>query len=338
MISIEPAGDLVVGRGVGEQVAGKEPGREPIERHVVVQGLDQPVTPDPLPCVAILLESVTVGVPRGVQPGERHPLSVTRACHQTIHEVFISIRISISDKCVDFLASWRKSRQVDREPLDKGGSAGFGRRRHPFLFELREHKAVDRVTRPLAIVQGGFNRPDGRDESPMGGVVGPSFDPAFQLLLLFGRQPPVRFRGRHQLFGIFRVDPRDEFALDRVFRDDRTGVDCRVTNVEPQIGLTFIPVLSVTIEAVFRQDRPDVAIEVKARSACKGDILGQGPGRTDPHGQKSERMTRRQLTFPMHRGSHSLRVQNPLMIALNPRFCHRNQAIASSGILPFPCR
>ena len=86
VIAVEPAGDLVLGRGPGQEVAGQEPDGELIERHVVVQGLDQPVAPDPLPGVAVLLEAVAVGVAGGIEPGQGHPLAVMRAREQAVDE------------------------------------------------------------------------------------------------------------------------------------------------------------------------------------------------------------------------------------------------------------
>ena len=103
----------------------------------------------------------------------------------------------------------------------------------------------------------------GRDEGPVRGVCGPLGDPAFQDRLLLGRQPPIRLRRRHQLAGILRVDPLDQLARLGIVRDDRAGLDRRVSDVESQLGLSLVGVLPVAIEAVLREDRPDVAIEVQ---------------------------------------------------------------------------
>ena len=50
-----------------------------------------------------------------------------------------------------------------------------------------------------------------------------------------------------------------------VIRDNRTGLDRVVSHVESQLGLSFIGILPMAIEAILRQDRPNVAIEVKGR-------------------------------------------------------------------------
>ncbi len=73
--------------------------------------------------------------------------------------------------------------------------------------------------------------------------------------------------------GIVGVDPLDQLAGVGVIGDDRTGLDRGVSHVEPQLGLSFIGILPMAIEAVLRQDRPDVAIEVEGwrrRRGCAG--------------------------------------------------------------------
>ena len=127
MIAVESAGDLVLGRGPGQEIAGQETDGELIERHVVVQGLDQPVAPDPLPGVAVLLEPVAVGVTGGIEPWQGHPLAVMRAREQAVDEPFVRLRVGVGDEGIDLLGRRRQPRQVDREPLDEGGPVGLGR-------------------------------------------------------------------------------------------------------------------------------------------------------------------------------------------------------------------
>ena len=44
--------------------------------------------------------------------------------------------------------------------------------------------------------------------------------------------------------------------------DDRPGGQRRVAVIEPQICLPLVAILPVAVEAVFREDRSDVAVEV----------------------------------------------------------------------------
>ena len=103
MIAVESAGDLVLDRGIGQEVAGQQADGELIEGHVVVQGLDQPVAPDPLPGVAVLLEAVAVGITGGVEPGQGHPLAVMRAGEQAVHELLVGLRVGVGHEGVDLL-------------------------------------------------------------------------------------------------------------------------------------------------------------------------------------------------------------------------------------------
>ncbi len=59
------------------------------------------------------------------------------------------------------------------------------------------------------------------------------------------------------------MDPLDQLARAGCVRHDRTGLDGVVAQVESQFGLPFVGVLAVAIEAVLREDRTDVAVEVK---------------------------------------------------------------------------
>ena len=69
-------------------------------------------------------------------------------------------------------------------------------------------------------------------------------------------------------------------ALLRLARDDRddavVGLDRLIADVEPQACLAVLRVLAVTVEAVLREDRADVAVEA--------DILG---GEAAGHGEES---------------------------------------------------
>ncbi len=49
-----------------------------VKGHVVIEGLDHPVAPDPLKGVAVLLETVAVGVAGRIQPGKGQPFSKMR--------------------------------------------------------------------------------------------------------------------------------------------------------------------------------------------------------------------------------------------------------------------
>ena len=89
--------------GVGQQVAGKLPGDELIERHVGVEGPHDPVTPRPRLALAIDLKAVAVGVAGRVQPIDGHALAVMLGGEQAVDQSLVGIgrivgrqRLSIS--------------------------------------------------------------------------------------------------------------------------------------------------------------------------------------------------------------------------------------------------
>ena len=78
VVAVEAGGDELIERRLRQQVAGELLDREFVERHVVVQCVDDPVPPMPLVAGAVGLESVGVGVACGVEPALRHVLPVAR--------------------------------------------------------------------------------------------------------------------------------------------------------------------------------------------------------------------------------------------------------------------
>jgi len=76
VIAMEPAGDALLRRGVGEQVAGQLFDGELIERLVAIEGIDHPGTPARHVATAVDVVTVRVGEPRGVEPFERQPLAM----------------------------------------------------------------------------------------------------------------------------------------------------------------------------------------------------------------------------------------------------------------------
>ena len=156
-------------------------------------------------------------------------------------------------------------------------------------------------------LHGGFGRSFGSDEGPVRGVIRPFPDPAFQPLLLLGGQPPVRLRRRHQFSGSSELIRETSSLARGVFRHDRAGFDRRVADVEPQLGLTFVRVLPVAVEAVFREDRPNVAIEVEGGRLGQSPVLERGQDRTalqDERDKKSKRIPCGPLSFRLHLGPH----------------------------------
>ena len=88
---------------------------------------------------------------------------------------------------------------------------------------------------------------------------------------MLGRERLVRSWWRHHLVRIFRDDPLPDFAGGRIARLDGHGsIVCGQRSfrlVEPQFSLALLGVGAVAGEAVFRQDRADIAIEAELRGS-----------------------------------------------------------------------
>ena len=76
VIAVKRGGDELILGGIGEEVAGELFGGKLIKGHVRIEGFDHPVAPDVLMRVTVLLETIAVGKPRGIQPGQGHAFAV----------------------------------------------------------------------------------------------------------------------------------------------------------------------------------------------------------------------------------------------------------------------
>ena len=91
MIPVEAGRDFLVERGVGQQVAGDLLDGEAIEGHVLIKGVDHPVTPSPHGSLAVCLIAVGVGIAGRVQPANRHALPIARRLEQPVHQLLVSV-------------------------------------------------------------------------------------------------------------------------------------------------------------------------------------------------------------------------------------------------------
>ena len=102
------------------------------------------------------------------------------------------------------------------------------------------------------------------------------FDPPLEQRLLVVIEFLVRLRRWHDLVGGGRVDQFPSQACSRVSRHNRGHAILLSVSafrrIETQLGLSLLLVESVTSEAVLREDRADVAIELQwfGDRACEG--------------------------------------------------------------------
>ncbi len=106
-----------------------------------------------------------------------------------------------------------------------------------------------------------------RDERPVLFVFGPLLYPALEECFLLGLECPMRIGRRHHFRFVVARDAAPEIALLGVAGNDRRDVvvfdEGRFGRVESQVGLAGLFIEAVALEAVFAEDRADVAVEIE---------------------------------------------------------------------------
>ena len=271
---VERCGEHLLIGGVGEQVARHLPERELVPGQVAVEGMDHPVAPGPHRRPrSVELEAVAVGVAGQIHPVGGHSLPVAGACEQAIDELFVGIGRGIGHEGLDLGRRGRQPSKVEGHPPDERGSVGLGLGAETPRGEFLHDHRVDRVP----CIAGGEGWPDGRHERPVRLVRRPLRDPPLQGCdLLVGQPADLRLGRRHDGVWVVRHDAGQQFADGRVLRNDRspTAVELGrglIEIVEPKASLPGGAVGTVARKAVFREDRPDVAVE---RDSLRSRVTG----------------------------------------------------------------
>ena len=263
----ESGGDLLVERGVWQQVTGELFDRKPIERHVGVERLHDPVAVGPHLPLVVEVETVGVGIAGDVEPVAGHLLAVMGALQQTIDRFLIRIRRGIGDEGIDLRQGRRKPRERERQSPDERWPVGLGVDRQALRHKPRFEKSVDRIVglvRHVGPDPFGNLRPRERLERPVLLVGSSGGDPAREQIFLLGRERLLRMRRRHHHVGIGGGDPGDDFARGQIAGDNRASTTFKLLRrmlclVESQPGLLAAgPVAGV---AVLGEERPDVAVK-----------------------------------------------------------------------------
>ncbi len=182
----------------------------------------------------------------------------------------ISAGAGIGQKSVDLGNGRRQADHIEGHPAEQGDLVGFCRGRQFLLREPRADEAVDLITRPTGVVDHRDRRKFGRNVGPMVRPFGPLRDPAANQFHLLRRRFFPRFERGHSFVRIVRRHPAKGLALLGLFGDEREmaaeiGKGARF-RIQPQIGFPLLGIGAMTIEAISRQDRPHVSIEVNVSS------------------------------------------------------------------------
>ena len=135
-VAMKPAGDLLLERGAGQQVAGDLLDGEAVERQVAVEGVDDPFAI--LPDVAMVVDVIAVGV--GIA-GQVEPLAAPSARHSGAKPAAgrpafrKPLGLVVGHKGVDLGDRRRQAGQVEAHPANERGLVGLGRGLEPLPIE-----------------------------------------------------------------------------------------------------------------------------------------------------------------------------------------------------------
>ena len=167
-VAVEARGDARLHRAALEQVAGNLFEGKPIERHVMVQRVNDPMAEAPgVRTGQVFFIAVAVGVAGLIEPMLGPLLAVMPRVQQAIHQLFVGVRAIIEQKALDLLGRGRKTRQVEAEPADQRGLAGGRRRLDAFGIEFCEHETIDGIADPPRVAYPRKARAGHRLKAPM---------------------------------------------------------------------------------------------------------------------------------------------------------------------------
>ena len=127
-IALESGRNSLFGCGLRKKVPGDLLEAELVERHVLIEGIDDPLTITPgMRSYAIALVAVTVGVACQIQPVKGPSLPVMRRGEEPVNHTFVSIRTLIAQVTADLVRRRGQADQVQADPSDEGILVGFGR-------------------------------------------------------------------------------------------------------------------------------------------------------------------------------------------------------------------
>ena len=288
VVAHEARGELLVARGVGEQITGELPEGELVVRQVVVERLHGPITPRPHGALLVALVAVRVRVTRGVEPLPNHALTVARAGEQAVHDGLVSLGRLVREEGIHLGGRGRQAGEVERHATEERLARGLGRGAKAVFLQTREDEGVEGIANcELRIA----NRRDGwahrRGERPVRRVVRAGVNPPAHRLNLRGRERLLALGRRHHLVRVLRGEPLEEFALRGLAGDDHgtLGAEQTFLRVEPELRLAGLLIRAVALKAVLGEDGQHLAVEVRRRL---GRGRGEGRGRDGERGEREQ--------------------------------------------------
>ena len=233
---------------------------------VVVEGVDDPVSPRPGRAVNIGLITVTVRIPRHIEPMTRHLFAEGGGRQQKIDPVRPGVGRSVGEVAVESIQIRCQTCENEGRTSSQSFSLRRGRRLESLRFELRQDETVDGSRWPLRVLHLGDRRCDRGEEGPVLLVVSPFGDPSFDQRDLLAVDFQFRGGGRHAVLRVIEVHPLEDQASGWITGHDggTVGPWCQriFPSIESQSGLSCRGIGTVAGEAAVGEDRPDRVVEI----------------------------------------------------------------------------
>ena len=274
----ETGGNPLFPGGVGQQVACNLLDGELVERHVGVEGPNDPVPIRPDGTIVIQVQPVGVAVSGRIEPVPGHVFPVMGRSQQAVHQAPVSPGPPVGQKAVHFFQRGRQAGQVQAQAADERLPRSFRGRLQPFPFQTSPDEQINRVPHSLAVLHLRQWRAFGRHERPMVFPGGSLFYPAANQVRFGLGERLAASLGRHPQVFILGDDSLVEEALLRLARHHHgLAVLARFENpfadVQPQLGFASVGIRPVALETPVRKQRANLRGKVH-RSG--GLLLGLG--------------------------------------------------------------
>ena len=215
--------DFLLGACVGQQVACQLLSGEFVERHVLVERIDDPLAILPDAAIGVDVVAVRVGVAGGIQPVTRLMLAVTGRVEQPVHQPLIGLGLRVGQERVHLLRCWRQTGQIEGRPPDQRGFISFGGRLQSLFLQTRQDEVINLIARPFPVLHCGQWRTFRFNERPVALPFRPLENPSLQQINLRRCQLLAALRRGHQIVFIPSGDARDQVALFRLARQKRVA-------------------------------------------------------------------------------------------------------------------
>ena len=288
VVALEAGRHELVQARLGQQIAGHLLHRELVEGLVPVEGADDPVAVGIHLAVVVDVNPVRVAIARRVEPVAGPVLAPLLGREQPVDVPLVGVLRRIVQECMQQRGIGRQPRQVERRAARQRPPVGLGRRRQPLGLQPGEDEAIERIARPVGVGHGRSIGTDDRLERPVLVPGSALVDPAPQHVDLLVVQRLVGVGRRHPQPRVGVRDALEDKAGPGVPLDDRVAVrpfrESALLGVEPQPHLPRALVRPMALEAVVRQDRPHLPLEVDGRRRSR--VL---PGRRRYAGERPRR-------------------------------------------------